>query len=158
MVSVYWIRHQDHTDMFSQGYIGISNNVKRRMINHFNQPSNKHLKNAINKYGWENLIKEVILLADKDYCLDIEKKLRPFDFIGWNATSGGGMPPKAKKGMGKGNKLSEATKQKLSVIRKGKTHSMETRQKLSQMAKDQWAKYHANGNKHTPLPADEGVA
>ena len=112
------------------------------------------MKNAINKYGWDNLVKQVILIADNDYCLDIEKKLRPVDFIGWNQIAGGGMPPKPQKGMGKGNKLSEATKQKLSVIRKGKTHSMETRQKLSQMAKDQWAKYHANGNKHTPLPAE----
>lgn len=155
MVSVYWIRHKDHTDMFSQGYVGISNNVKRRMINHFNQPSNLHMKNAIKKYGWDNLIKQVLLIADNAYCLEIEKKLRFTDFIGWNATLGGGMPPKPKKGMGKGNKLSEATKQKLSEIRKGFKHSMETKQKLSQMAKNQWAKYHANGNKHTPLPAEE---
>lgn len=154
MVSVYWIRHQDHTDMFSQGYIGISNNVERRMINHFNQPSNTHLQNAINKHGWDNLIKEVVLLADKDYCLDIEKKLRPADFIGWNATAGGGMPPKPYKGMGKGNKLSQETKDKISAKRKGFKHSMETRQKLRQMAKDQWSKYHTNGNKHSPLPAD----
>jgi hypothetical protein len=154
MVSVYWVRHQDHTDIFSQGYVGISSKPKLRWNHHFSKPTNSHMKNAINKYGWDNLVKQVILIADNDYCLDIEKKLRPVDFIGWNQIAGGGMPPKPQKGMGKGNKLSEATKQKLSVIRKGKTHSMETRQKLSQMAKDQWAKYHANGNKHTPLPAE----
>ena len=26
--SVYWIRHKDHTDMFSQGYVGVSKNVE----------------------------------------------------------------------------------------------------------------------------------
>lgn len=154
MVSVYWIRHVDHTDMFSQGYIGISKNTEQRFKNHVRQPTNVHMKNAINKYGWDNLVKQIILIADNEYCLDIEKKLRPVDFIGWNATAGGGMPPRPKKGMGKGNKLSQETKDKISAIRKGCKHSMETRQKLSQMAKDQWAKYHANGNKHTPEPAE----
>ena len=144
MVSVYWIRHQDHTDMFNQGYIGISNNVKRRMINHFTQPTNTHMKNAINKYGWTNLVKQVILVANNDYCLDIEKKLRPVDFIGWNQTAGGGFPPKPKKGMGKGRKLSEETRKKLSEAAKGRKHSMETKQKLSQMAKVQWARQKAD--------------
>lgn len=150
MVSVYWIRHQDHADIFTQGYIGISNNVKRRMINHFNQPSNTHLKNAINKYGWDNLVKEVVLLADKDYCLDIEKKLRPKDFVGWNQTAGGGIPPKPKKGMGKGRKLSQATKDKIGKASKGREYSMEAKEKIRQAAIAQWARYHANGNKHTP--------
>jgi hypothetical protein len=98
------------------------------------------MKNAVKKYGWDNLVKQVVLIANNDYCLDIEKKLRPTDFIGWNATLGGGMPPKPKKGMGVGRKLSQATKDKLSAIRKGKTHSMETREKLRLKAIAQWAK------------------
>jgi hypothetical protein len=149
MVSVYWIRHQDHTDMFSQGYVGISNNVKRRMLNHFSKPSNTHLKNAINKYGWKNLVKEVVLLADKDYCLDIEKKLRPTDFIGWNATAGGGMPPRAKKGMGKGRSVSEETRKKLSEAGKGRKFSMESIEKIRQAALKQWFR-----QKNTPEPAE----
>ena len=144
MVSVYWIRHQDHTDMFSQGYVGISSKPKLRWNHHFSQPTNTHMKNAIAKYGWANLVKQVVLIADNAYCLDIEKKLIPTDFIGWNQTAGGGMPPKPKKGMGAGRKLSQETKDKLSAIRKGFKHSMETKQKLSQMAKVQWARQKAD--------------
>jgi predicted GIY-YIG superfamily endonuclease len=150
MISVYWIRHQDHTDMFSQGYIGISNNVKRRMINHFNQPTNTHMKNAINKYGWKNLVKQVVLVADNDYCLDIEKKLRPVDFIGWNQNAGGGFPPKPKKGMGKGRTLSQATKDKLSEAAKGRKFSMESIEKIRQAALKQWVR-----QKSTPEGATE---
>jgi hypothetical protein len=90
---VYWIHLEEHTDMFSQGYIGVSNNTKKRWYDHSNKPCNNHLKNAIDKYGWNNLIKEVILVAEKTYCLIIEAKLRAEDKIGWNVTKGGGNPP-----------------------------------------------------------------
>jgi len=49
-VSVYWIHHAEHTDMFTQGYIGVTNNIAKRFETHKNRPSNIHLKNAINKY------------------------------------------------------------------------------------------------------------
>ena len=155
MISLYWIRHQDHTDIFSQGYVGVSNKPRERWNHHFSQPTNAHMKHAIAKYGWQNLVKEIVLVSDTEYCLDIEKKLRPTCFIGWNATFGGGIPPKPKKGMGKGNRLSEATKQKLSEAGKGKKFTMEAREKIRQASLAQWARYRANGNKHIPLPADE---
>lgn len=148
MVSVYWIRHQDHTDMFSQGYIGVSSKPKLRWNHHFSQPTNVHMKNAIAKYGWDNLVKQVVLVSDNAYCLDIEKKLRPIDFIGWNATVGGGMPPKPKKGMGKGRKLSQETKDKLSKAGKGRKFSMESIEKIRQAAIKQWARQKST-------PADE---
>ncbi len=149
MISVYWIRHQDHTDIFSQGYVGVSNKPKERWRHHCTKPSNLHMKNAIAKYGWDNLVKEVILISDKDYCLEIEKKLRPTDYIGWNATFGGGFPPKAKKGMGKGRKLSDETKAKIAEAGKKRVWSDETREKIRQASLAQWARYHANGNQHT---------
>lgn len=154
-VCVYWIRHKDHTNLFSEGYIGISSNFDERLRNHKSKPTNLHMKNAINKYGWVNLIKEKILISTQEYCVMIEKELRPNDFIGWNATKGGGIPPKAKKGMGKGRKLSDEIKHKISVARTGKTFTSEVKEKIRQKAIAQWARYHANGNKHTPLPADE---
>jgi predicted GIY-YIG superfamily endonuclease len=90
---VYWIRSVDHTDMMSQGYIGVSGRFDRRMWEHYHQNGNRHLKHAIQKYGWDNLVKTQILIADEDYCLDIETKLRPKDKIGWNIVKGGGHPP-----------------------------------------------------------------
>lgn len=89
---VYWIRHPEHTDMFTQGYIGITKHGRqeRRLWEHKNVSGNNHLKNALNKYDTKM---EVILISDNDYCIDIEKKLRPEPNIGWNITCGGGLPP-----------------------------------------------------------------
>jgi hypothetical protein len=92
---VYWIREASHTDMMSQGYIGVSGNVKQRFASHkgMENGTNAHLRHAIEKHGWDNMVKSVLLMAGKDYCLDIERKLRPADKIGWNLTAGGGYPP-----------------------------------------------------------------
>lgn len=92
-VSVYWIHHPEHTDMFTQGYIGVSKDIKRRWGDHAKRTGNTHLLHAIKKYGWDSLVKEVILVAEEAYCLMIEAKLRAEDKIGWNITKGGGMPP-----------------------------------------------------------------
>jgi hypothetical protein len=92
---VYWIREQSHTDLMSQGYVGVSGNLRKRFGSHggMHSGTNNYLRNAIKKYGWDNLVKSVLILADKDYCLDIERKLRPADKIGWNLVMGGGHPP-----------------------------------------------------------------
>lgn len=152
--SVYWIHSKDHSDMFSEGYIGVSNNANHRWsYGHKwavknNRHENPRFMNAINKHGWDNLIKEVILIADSDYCYAVEKKLRPSEKIGWNIAIGGGKPPITKsrgddyvsplKGVtrhtpwmigrvpsNKGIKASEETRAKLSLVKKGKKQTPE---------------------------------
>ena len=91
--SVYWIHHPEHKNMFSDGYIGVSSNFEKRWDYHKKHGQNNHLRNAINKYGWDNLVKKQIIIAKMDYCLEIEQKLRPNDKIGWNIVAGGGKPP-----------------------------------------------------------------
>ena len=105
----------------SEGYVGITRNFKDRMRFHKMLKCNVYLANAIKKYGWDNLVKEVILVADKDYCIDIETKLRNTDKIGWNLTKGGGLPPigkgkfiKGQSSWNKGISPSDATKKKIS--------------------------------------------
>lgn len=95
---VYWIREASHVDVLTQGYVGISGNVDKRFASHKGMWSgtNTYLKNAIKKYGWEQLVKSVLVISDKDYCLALEKKLRPENKIGWNLTIGGGFPPNNK--------------------------------------------------------------
>lgn len=120
--AVYWIRAPEHTDMFSQGYIGVSNNSARRFIEHSRAKGNRHLAFAIQKHGWDTLLKTEILIADVDYCLDIEAKLRPTDKIGWNLVAGGGKPPvltgerpvlRGRTAWNKGKKMPESTVEKV---------------------------------------------
>lgn len=126
--SVYWIHHPDHTDMFSQGYIGVSKRYKRRLWEHLNLSKNTILIKAIKKYGWDNLVKKEILISDFEYCFEIEKKLRPEKNIGWNIAVGGGPPPLmfgnnwnvGKPSWNKGKKFTEEHKKKLSLAKIGK--------------------------------------
>jgi len=150
-MQLYWISHPNHTDIFSQGYVGISNRYKRRLWEHVNLNQNTHLKRAIAKYGWDNLVKKVMLIGDTEYCLDVELKLRPTDKIGWNIVKGGGKPPsipwnKGKKatpeeaerlrqmrigrpGPRKGVKLSSETIEKMRLAKIGKKHTPEAIEK-----------------------------
>jgi predicted GIY-YIG superfamily endonuclease len=93
--NLYWIHQKDHTDMFTQGYIGITCRLKQRLYRHKKFTQNTHLKNAVKKYGWDNLVKTVILIADETYCLMVESQLRSLKNIGWNIIEGGGKPPLA---------------------------------------------------------------
>ena len=129
VMSVYWIRQQNHTDITSQGYVGVSKHATQRFKEHSKRCSNRHLSFAIKKYGWHNLIKDVIVVADKDYCLDLERRLRPVDGIGWNAIAGGGLPPVLS---GKRPELCGHP-----AWNKGKTYSAETRKKISDAVKKQ---------------------
>lgn len=96
MAEVYWIHLPEHTDMFSEGYIGVTKyTAKKRFAQHRERSSSSDLQNickAIRKYGAENLIAETIVIAELDYCFNVESKLRPKPFIGWNIAIGGGSP------------------------------------------------------------------
>jgi len=151
---VYWICAPHHTDMTSDGYIGVSKNAKNRWLYGHNwahrksRHDNPRLANAISKYGWDNLIKKVLVIADENYCYELERKLRPEDNIGWNLTTGGGKPPIAKfrgedyksplKGVprptpwliggtppNKGKKASDEAKAKMSIAGKGRKQTPE---------------------------------
>lgn len=91
--SVYWIHHPNHTNIFKEGYVGVSNNPENRWVRHWKYNGNKHLQRVIKKYGWDKLIKKVILIGEKKYCFNVETKLRPLKQIGWNIAEGGAKPP-----------------------------------------------------------------
>lgn len=89
---VYWIHLPEHTDIFTEGYVGITNNPKRRFNDHHKIRDKRrqiHINNAIDKYGWDNLVKDIILMSTRRYCLEIERKLRPDIQVGWNIEKGG---------------------------------------------------------------------
>lgn len=129
MSSLYWIRHADHTDIFSQGYVGVSSNVERRIRHHRTKPQNLHLGSAINKYGWDGLVKEVVIIAADGYCLAMESKLRPKENIGWNIVVGGGKPPVTKWNLGK--KMPRHVIEAMMKANTGKKHTEEHNAKIS---------------------------
>lgn len=126
---VYWIRHADHTDLITQGYIGVTSSFDKRMKTHQKQNKNRHFSNAIKKYGWSNLIKEQILIADEDYCLNVESQLRPNNNIGWNLAKGGGKPPLA---------IGNTYKLGIPSWNKGVSPSDDTKVKISKSVSKLW--------------------
>jgi predicted GIY-YIG superfamily endonuclease len=91
---IYWIRHKNHTNLMCEGYIGVTKNLKERLRHHFKNAkggyhSDKVLSKAIVKYGKENIESSLIIISDELYCYDLEKKLRPKAFVGWNMREGG---------------------------------------------------------------------
>jgi len=128
--AVYWLHLPEHVDMFTEGYVGVSIDLGKRYNAHKNTKENQHLYYAIKKYGFDNIIKQVLLVSEKSYCLDIERKLRPANNIGWNIVAGGGNPPakpnktsfaKGFTPWNKGVSMDDETKAKVSAGRKGKT-------------------------------------
>lgn len=89
---IYWIHYKDHTDPYTQGYIGVTNNLDRRLYEHASTHSKcKHVKNRLNNGAVVTILHYVTSL---DEVLYLEEKYRPSDNIGWNICKGGGYPPK----------------------------------------------------------------
>ena len=100
---VYWIHLPNHTDPLTEGYIGVSRDVDFRINSHLteiknNTHTNNHLIHAVNKYGWDNLVKEVLITDDEEMCYIKETEMRPTKSIGWNIAPGGHRGPGRKKG------------------------------------------------------------
>lgn len=95
--SVYWVHLPEHTDITNQGYIGVSNNPRRRFLEHKNQsPKKKDINPYFNrelKKHSERIILTIIFQGTKDSCYSLEEELRPINNIGWNANRGGIIPP-----------------------------------------------------------------
>jgi predicted GIY-YIG superfamily endonuclease len=152
---VYWIHHNNHDDIFSQGYIGITNNSARRFYQHQKgQSQNKHFSNALKKYSPKEILWDIILIGTKEYCKEIEFKLRSKENIGWNIEKGGGIPPsqkgkrqskehiknrikprKGKPSPCKGQKRSDNTKKAISKALKGSIFSEERKLNISKALK-----------------------
>lgn len=125
-------------------YIGSTSDLNKRKRVHFNTLNknthrNKHLQNSFNKYGEENFTFEVIEVCDKTYLLEREQYYIDL-FNSYNPKIGYNIVSKA--GNMLGFRHSEETKKKISNANSGennymfgKTHTIEVRQKISELAK-----------------------
>jgi hypothetical protein len=133
MAFVYWIHHKDHTDMFSQGYIGITKRtVAERYREHVSDSKRSHsrLFNAMNKYGSDIMVRTIVE-CDIDYAYNLEESLRPTMNIGWNVLPGG--PYRVSETSTRPK--SKGHRKKLSDANLGKKSSEESRKKLSNSLK-----------------------
>jgi predicted GIY-YIG superfamily endonuclease len=88
-MKVYWIKLSTHTDVRSEGYVGISKDPVRRMREH--KKSKYRIGNHLRRHPDADLV--ILFEGSEEECIAREKELRPVDGIGWNIVSGGGMPP-----------------------------------------------------------------
>jgi hypothetical protein len=100
---LYWIHLQEHTDVATQGYIGVSMDYKKRFAIHMKECEsgihpNTHLIHAYNKYGAASMLVNEIFSGDEKECYLREKKLRNTANIGWNVAPGGHRGPGRIKG------------------------------------------------------------
>lgn len=126
MAEVYWIHLPEHTDMFTEGYIGItSKTAKERFKTHLkdskrNDRPRSVINNAVFKYK-DVLIVETLLICTPEYASEVEAKLRPSPRIGWNLAPGGG----------------DVTS--LVLLKRSKTHSEESIRKMSEIHTKLWS-------------------
>jgi len=159
--SVYWLHLPNQLDVKTQGYVGVSNNPKRRLSEHKlasknGNNQNPYLGRILNKY---EVLQTVIFQGTEAECYSQEELLRPKKNIGWNANRGGITPPSKKgwtpsketlekrskslKGMPRTDEwcknLSESKKEKKNGMY-GRNHSQETLDKKRQAMLEFWAK------------------
>jgi hypothetical protein len=127
MAVVYWLHLPEHTDIASQGYVGVSNTTAaKRFVKHSSDArrgSQYTVHKAIRKYR-DKVAVDTIVEGDSDYCYTIERSLRPSSRIGWNCAVGGDIPST------RGMKHSDETKSRMSAIRQGKKLSPDTVSKM----------------------------
>lgn len=138
---VYWIHLPTHSNIMSEGYVGVSKSFNTRMTIHKNSTEHPILRNAIDKYGWDNLIKEKILISTEKYCYAIENKLRSFEKIGWNIAIGGDKPC----GM-IGRKHKDESKSKMSLSHTNRPRAKHTQESKDKISKSRIGKYYKNTN------------
>ena len=89
---LYWIHTPEQTDMWSEGYIGVTNNPDRRWKQHSNyEGSSKRLHNALRSHT--EAFMEILVVGHRSDILSLERQLRPSELIGWNIVEGGSFPP-----------------------------------------------------------------
>ncbi len=86
---IYWIHEQHHTNPYNEGYVGVTNNLVRRLSGHKKHNENPIIKNKFHKSIVSILHED---LSESDAYM-LEEKYRPVPNVGWNINKGGYKPP-----------------------------------------------------------------
>lgn len=89
MMIVYWIREKGHTDIYTEGYVGITKKaLKERVREHKKNKSNSVVAGKLRKHT--DLVWSVVHTVETlEEALALEAKYRPSQFVGWNLQKGG---------------------------------------------------------------------
>lgn len=87
---VYWI-HLEGQCIESDGYVGVSANPNKRMLQHKRRKDNDKLSSFLVEYEGKYVL-DIYYTGSRDDCFSIENKLRPKKNIGLNKTVGGKHP------------------------------------------------------------------
>lgn len=114
IAELYWIHLPEHTNIFTEGYIGVTTLGTSERFNHHKRQSTKKasktvITSAIRKYG-DRLIADCLCIGEESYIYDLEYKLRPTKAIGWNLAVGGEKPFRPEKGTKPSQKTLDARK------------------------------------------------
>lgn len=141
---LYWIHRPCDVNLLEEGYIGISVNPKLRWKHHLNKRNNNQknhrLYNAMRKH--DDYEMKILLIGSPEYCLEIERSLRPNKNIGLNHAVGGrhesvttkdsftdSVKSKIRVGLKKAYLENESYRHSVKIRNKGKVTSIETRNK-----------------------------
>lgn len=137
MYNLYWIHLKEHTDPFTEGYIGLtSQTVEQRLDDHKHNHKNRHLRN---RCRMDNVVVECLYSnLTQHEVRKLEERYRPIENIGWNINKGGDLPPSRKGKISPGSLLkgearTEAQKagsRMASLKRKGKKLGPQNRVKV----------------------------
>ena len=90
--TVYWYHLPTHNDPYTEGYVGVTNDMERRHLEHMRNSNGlvNHFYNAIKHYG-KAKIKLTMLHTNinKQEAYDLESIYRSDSNIGWNFAAGG---------------------------------------------------------------------
>jgi hypothetical protein len=95
VAAVYWLHLKDHTDVFTQGYIGVTTRlIDIRFKEHCSKFSSSYnpynpLHLAFAQYGLDAIVRTRLCVCAVGKAYEIEKVLRPFEYMGWNTAEGG---------------------------------------------------------------------
>lgn len=85
---VYWIHYPTHTNCMTEGYIGVSTDLAKRLQKH--KSSSSWMFNRLMKGAVVDILHTFDTLSE---ACEKERWYRPEANIGWNMNPGGGLPP-----------------------------------------------------------------